>query len=286
MGFLELLLLLWPQRLRFVVLSIVVGSTAFFLGKLLYVLFMAPTGIDVQDQMSETFFWIPVIYLLSFMIPGMRGGRFTATLFSTLFLGISMVYVGVDLKLANRWGVIYSLVEMNLANTVLLALTYAFIGYTAGFTMIESAVHNGIPKKGSTGSNRTPRWSPWGDSGGLVKEYATRCKERYTQVRTKMEAAERYAHTDLLTGLPNRRVLELEFDQMLARSRASNRQVAALFIDIDRFKVVNDTLGHEAGDQLLRQVADRLRHATREGDLLVRLSGDEFVLIGMGIDGQ
>ena len=101
-----------------------------------------------------------------------------------------------------------------------------------------------------------------------------------------MEAAERYAHTDLLTGLPNRRVLELEFDQMLARSRASNRQVAALFIDIDRFKVVNDTLGHEAGDQLLRQVAERLRHATREGDLLVRLSGGEFVLIGMGIDGQ
>ena len=43
--------------------------------------------------------------------------------------------------------------------------------------MIESAVHNGIPKKGPTGSNRTPRWSPWGDSGGLVKEYATRCKE-------------------------------------------------------------------------------------------------------------
>ena len=240
MGFLELLLLLWPQRLRFVVLSIVVGSTAFFLGKLVYVLFMAPTGTDVQDQMSETFFWIPVIYLLSFMIPGMRGGRFTATLFSALFLGISMVYVGADLKLANRWGIVYSLVEMNLANTVLLALTYAFIGY----------------------------------------------KERYTQARTKMEAAERYAHTDLLTGLPNRRVLELEFDQMLARSRASNRQVAALFIDIDRFKVVNDTLGHEAGDQLLRQVAERLRHATREGDLLVRLSGDEFVLIGMGIDGQ
>ena len=50
------------------------------------------------------------------------------------------------------------------------------IAITAGFTMIESAVHNGIPKKGSTGSNRTPRWSPWGDSGGLVKEYATRCK--------------------------------------------------------------------------------------------------------------
>ena len=49
-------------------------------------------------------------------------------------------------------------------------------GHTAGFTMIESAVHNGIPKKGSTGSNRTPRWSPWGDSGGLVKEYATRCR--------------------------------------------------------------------------------------------------------------
>ncbi len=140
MGFLELLLLLWPQRLRFVVLSIVVGSTAFFLGKLVYVLFMAPTGTDVQDQMSETFFWIPVIYLLSFMIPGMRGGRFTATLFSALFLGISMVYVGADLKLANRWGIVYSLVEMNLANTVLLALTYAFIGYTCSLlTRVKSS---------------------------------------------------------------------------------------------------------------------------------------------------
>jgi diguanylate cyclase (GGDEF)-like protein len=84
---------------------------------------------------------------------------------------------------------------------------------------------------------------------------------------------------DALTGLPNR-VLALDrAEQMLARSRRSNTPVAALYIDIDGFKHVNDTFGHAAGDELLRIVAQRLRSVVREGDTAARLGGDEFVVL-------
>jgi diguanylate cyclase (GGDEF)-like protein len=84
---------------------------------------------------------------------------------------------------------------------------------------------------------------------------------------------------DALTGLPNR-VLALDrAEQMLARSRRSNTPIAALYVDIDGFKHVNDTFGHAAGDELLRVVAQRLRSVVREGDTAARLGGDEFVVL-------
>jgi len=92
---------------------------------------------------------------------------------------------------------------------------------------------------------------------------------------------------DALTGLPNR-VLALDrAEQMLARSRRSNTPVAALYVDIDGFKHVNDTFGHAAGDELLRIVAQRLRSVVREGDTAARLGGDEFVVLleGATLDG-
>jgi diguanylate cyclase (GGDEF)-like protein len=84
---------------------------------------------------------------------------------------------------------------------------------------------------------------------------------------------------DSLTGLPNRTLILDRTEQMLARSRRSGTPAAALFIDLDRFKDINDSLGHAAGDELLRAVAARLEAATREADALGRLGGDEFVVI-------
>ncbi len=89
----------------------------------------------------------------------------------------------------------------------------------------------------------------------------------------------RRAFHDELTGLPNRAKLVHELQDRLDRARASGRQVGALFLDLDRFKVVNDSLGHAAGDELLRLVADRLQKAVRPHDLVARLGGDEFVVI-------
>jgi diguanylate cyclase (GGDEF)-like protein/PAS domain S-box-containing protein len=87
------------------------------------------------------------------------------------------------------------------------------------------------------------------------------------------------AYFDYLTGLPNRRFLIEELDHILARNARHHQFSALLFIDLDNFKLLNDTLGHDVGDMLLRQVAGRLRQALRESDLLSRLGGDEFVIV-------
>jgi diguanylate cyclase (GGDEF)-like protein len=84
---------------------------------------------------------------------------------------------------------------------------------------------------------------------------------------------------DALTGLPNRALILDRTGQMLARSRRAQTPAAALFIDLDNFKEINDTFGHAAGDELLKAVAARLDGVTREADALGRLSGDEFVVI-------
>lgn len=87
------------------------------------------------------------------------------------------------------------------------------------------------------------------------------------------------AYYDHLTGLPNRRLLAEELDKALARSQRSGRPGAVIFLDLDNFKLLNDTMGHHFGDMLLRQVAERLRHTLRHCDQLARLGGDEFVLV-------
>ncbi len=87
------------------------------------------------------------------------------------------------------------------------------------------------------------------------------------------------AFYDGLTGLPNRSLLQAKADQAIAAASRSHDSLAVMFIDLDRFKQVNDSLGHPAGDELLRQIAHRLRQDLRATDIAGRLSGDEFVLV-------
>jgi diguanylate cyclase (GGDEF)-like protein/PAS domain S-box-containing protein len=101
-------------------------------------------------------------------------------------------------------------------------------------------------------------------------------------VTARVEAEERLVHQathDSLTGLPNRTMLQDRLRQAITRGRRNQTRVATLFIDLDRFKDVNDTLGHRVGDELLRSMAARLNTAVRESDILVRLSGDEFMVV-------
>ncbi len=87
------------------------------------------------------------------------------------------------------------------------------------------------------------------------------------------------AHHDPLTGLPNRMLFNDRLELAIQRARRSRQQLAVMFLDLDDFKHVNDTLGHSAGDELLMQVGGRLRHALRGEDTVARLGGDEFLLL-------
>jgi diguanylate cyclase (GGDEF)-like protein/PAS domain S-box-containing protein len=96
----------------------------------------------------------------------------------------------------------------------------------------------------------------------------------------KSEERIRYlAHYDDLTGLPNRTMFSQALSQALAKANQHSQQVALLFMDLDRFKNINDTLGHESGDRMLQEVATRVRDSVREADTVARLGGDEFVVI-------
>ena len=94
------------------------------------------------------------------------------------------------------------------------------------------------------------------------------------------------AYHDNLTGLPNRTMFEELLELGMARARRHDLSVAVLCIDVDDFKLVNESLGYEAGDALLRAVAERLREATRETDLVARQGGDEFLLLLADIEGS
>lgn len=98
-----------------------------------------------------------------------------------------------------------------------------------------------------------------------------------------LREAEQMAYTDPLTGVANRRLFEHELGQQLARAGRNDELVALLYIDVDYFKEVNDTYGHDGGDVLLCQLAGLLKSITRKGDVVGRLGGDEFAVMLSGI---
>lgn len=120
-----------------------------------------------------------------------------------------------------------------------------------------------------------------------TNEQVTHYIGSFTDITEKKEAEQRIynlAHHDPLTQLPNRFNLQLKLEQVFARAKRAPYQLAILFIDLDRFKLVNDTLGHHIGDKLLVDVAQRIKSIVRESDIIARIGGDEFVVVLTDID--
>lgn len=227
---LDVLLLLRRRSFEHVFLAVMTLSALFFFSKLLYVLYFLPPSANFFKELSESFPWLPAVYVFSSLLPLVRGGRQIAFWCLAAMVGLSGVYSATHLS-PGHYGQIYALSQLVLANVTFYLLTHFFSLYM----------------------------------------------ERYTRSQTHVETMERLVYTDILTHLPNRLALEQALNESLGRKKPTI--LALLFIDIDGFKLINDTMGHEAGDLLLIQIAERLQLGIRRSDLLTRSSGDEFVVL-------
>ena len=131
-----------------------------------------------------------------------------------------------------------------------------------------------------------PKWmsaSVVRDAEGRIIHYVA----SFTDITARKQAEaqiSRLAYHDALTGLINRFSLQSQLEQALAMARREQRAMAVIFLDLDRFKTINDTMGHAMGDQLLMEVAHRLRENVRDSDIVARLGGDEFVVVLTEVD--
>ncbi|GGK36904.1 hypothetical protein GCM10008955_33440 [Deinococcus malanensis] len=228
---LTLSLVLWkrPARVNAVVTALVFAMSSLFLSKLVFILFFIPQSYQVQLEMTETFFWIPALQILSFFIPNLRGARNASTIFFSLFLLVSVMYLLQVIGSQPSQGTVYALLQLNLANGVLFIVTSAFIGF----------------------------------------------KEKYVRSISAYETVRELLDTDLLTGLPNRQRLH----EVMNTAISEQRTFALLFIDLDGFKLINDTLGHVIGDRALQETSRRLQKLEDQHYFAGRLSGDEFVVL-------
>jgi diguanylate cyclase (GGDEF)-like protein/PAS domain S-box-containing protein len=123
------------------------------------------------------------------------------------------------------------------------------------------------------------------DDSGEVTHYVAVFSD-ITRAKEAQSKLDHLAHHDPLTALPNRLLFHDRLQHALLQAARNKTQLAVLFIDLDRFKNVNDTLGHHVGDALLKQVAQALSARLREGDTLARLGGDEFIVLLENVDGE
>ena len=229
---LEVLLLTKKLSLATTVQIIVAVVCCQFLGKLVYLLHFNPQPDKFHAELTETFFWMPAVYILGAFVPGLKRGRAMTLTFFGLVSAVGAGYVVPNLWRGENLGVVYALVELALANTTLLVLVGVFMNI----------------------------------------------KERFTRENSRAEMLEQLAYSDSLTELPNRLALETTLQDIVC-ARSFYETVGVFFIDIDGFKAVNDSYGHETGDSLLKAIAERLRTLGRPEDFICRISGDEFIMV-------
>ncbi|GLH72990.1 hypothetical protein GETHLI_14920 [Geothrix limicola] len=127
--------------------------------------------------------------------------------------------------------------------------------------------------------------SPIRDDNGVITHFVG-IKEDITEIKRLQGQLEHLARHDQLTGLPNRFLFNDRLQQALLQAKRRGTRFAVLFLDLDEFKEVNDTLGHDAGDAVLVAAAERMSHCIRESDTLARMGGDEFTMLLTEVQGR
>lgn len=117
-----------------------------------------------------------------------------------------------------------------------------------------------------------------------LKAYARELEAKNKELNDTLARLEVVAITDYLTGLPNRRYMMQQLSEVVARSKKTQSQMTLVMADIDKFKVINDTYGHECGDIVLKQIADMMRANLREQDIVARWGGEEFLFLLLDTD--
>ncbi|HEY9147744.1 MAG TPA: diguanylate cyclase [Gammaproteobacteria bacterium] len=131
----------------------------------------------------------------------------------------------------------------------------------------------------------TSNASPLFDEQGEVVSYVGIARD-ITERKAMEEQIQHMAHYDALTELPNRALFSDRLEQAMRRAERDRNEIAVLFVDLDRFKPVNDRYGHAVGDLLLQQVAQRMGHCLRASDTVARIGGDEFVVLLPEVEGE
>ncbi len=234
-----IILTFYKRALQPITISLITGTSLYFVSKFIYLLFVSSSPLT-QTELSNTFYWTPIIYLLCFLVSGEKLSRRLAFHFTLSGLWVSLVYAYLnrsttDLDVLQTLNI---LLQGNLSQGVQLILSFSFFS---------------------------------------LKNY-------YHRSQNQIQALDLSVHTDVLTRLPNRLYFQTTLETALQEAQKKGTRVAVFFIDLDRFKLVNDTLGHQIGDRLLEMVSQRLQNTLRPEDFVARISGDEFVVISRDLE--
>jgi diguanylate cyclase (GGDEF)-like protein len=199
-------------------------------------------------------------------------------------LRLSFDATEVDQLVAERQGIMWWLVAFQVVFGVVVLLSVLSLRLLRPIARLKA--------QAGTLASREPlpaldwhRRDELGQLGQHLNGVRAHIQELIDQLETKNRQLRKMAMYDHLTGLPNRTLLRELFQHEAAAARRRHGQCALLFIDLDRFKAVNDSMGHAAGDELLVGVAQRLTAALRESDIVCRVSGDEFLVLLTQADG-